>query len=182
MPSADDNDHRKCYDVILHVFKILTYIVVCGGVLILAMFSHGALLLAASNLRPTSNYKPTTPSLRCFQSSEGNLTCISLPRDTRRSYAVDGLSKCTVSSGEPVDANECGTHRVMWGWSLFMMVSMPYAFVFLRNLKRIFCGKYKRPVDWSSLVFVLVIETAYSVGLCLFVFVALPSLDNVLEV
>ena len=53
------------------VMKIVTYVVVFVGVLLLSMVSNGALLLAASNLRPTENYDVTTRnnSLVCDRSA-----------------------------------------------------------------------------------------------------------------
>lgn len=80
------------------------------------------------------------------------------------------------------NVNECVVHQVMWGWSLFMMVCTPYAFVVLRNLRRVAAGKYQYPKSWKVLGIALLVETMYAVGVDLMVFIALPTLDNVIEV
>jgi len=165
----------------MSVLKVLTYIVIFGSVLTLASFSNGALLLATSNLRPPSNYKPDQGALRC-SGNQTSPSCISLPRNKSGDYSASGLTCLLSSGGDLWEANECPVHRAMWGWSLFMMVCMPYAFVFLRNLKRVLSGKYRKKVNWKTLGIVLVIETMYAVGISLLVFIALPSVDNVVEV
>ena len=165
----------------MSVLKLLTYVFVCGSVLTLASFSNGALLLAASNLRPSSNYKQNQGALRCAAGLQSSLSCVALPRNKSGEYSASGLT-CLPPSGDVWEANECSVHRAMWGWSLFMMVCMPYAFVFIRNLKRIVRGKYRKPITWSTLGMVLVVETMYAVGMSIFVFIVLPSVDNVIEV
>ena len=144
------------------------------------MLSNGALLLAASNLRPTSNYRPEIPALRCAGPSNSPI-CLALPRNESRQYDSNVKMDC-LPSDQPFDANECIVHRAMWGWSLFIMVCMPYAFVFLRNLKRVVSCKYRRPVNWKTLGIVLIPETLYAIGMSMLVFIVLPSVDNIIEV
>ena len=62
-----------------------------------------------------------------------------------------------------------------------MMTCLPYAFVVIRNSKRVLLGKFLKPTC-SALMFVLSVETVSAVGLSVLVFVVLPALDNVIEV
>lgn len=173
-----------CNIVTMSLLKVVAYIVVFCAVLALAMLSNGALLLAASNVRPTSNYSPSKPALLCADEPENGMSCYSLRRNASRQYTESGLEEC-LPSGEYrklLYANECVTHRVMWGWSLFVMVCMPYALTFVRNLRRIVTGRFRRRVNWRTLFFVMIIETLYAVGTSLLVFIVLPTVDSVIEV
>lgn len=174
----------KCYVLTMSLLKVLICVVVFCAVLALAMLNNGALLLAASNVRPTSNYSPYKPALLCTVGPENETSCYSLRRNASNQYTESGLEECLPLSEHHhlLYANECVTHRVMWGWSLFVMVCMPYAFTFVRNLRRIINGKYKRRINWKTVFVVIIIETLYAVGMSLLVFVVLPTVDNVIEV
>lgn len=74
-------------------------------------------------------------------------------------------------------ADQCYVMRMYWAWSLYMMISVPQLLVAIRCLWYVVFKKKKKPT-WRIRLVVLLVETVYSIGLCLLVFVVLPSLDN----
>lgn len=162
------------------------------------MFSNGALLLAASNLRSSS--QSHLSHLACINDARNSFqddplskdfNCVAVPRrskDKLVDLSISSLACLNRPSSGVFSVNltytveECVVHKVMWGWSLFLMICMPYAFVTVRNLKRVMNGNYHQLVNWKTLGFALIVETMHAVGIALMVFIALPALDNVIEV
>jgi chitin synthase len=80
---------------------------------------------------------------------------------------------------EAYQADQCYVMRMYWAWSLYLMISVPQLFVFIRCFWYIMFKKKKKPT-WRIRFSVLLVETLYSIGLCMFVFLVLPSLDHAL--
>lgn len=78
---------------------------------------------------------------------------------------------------EAYQADQCYVMRLYWNWALYLMISVPQLFVFVRCLFYVIFKKKKTPTHGIRFA-VLLVETVYSIGLCLLVFVVLPSLDN----
>ena len=117
--------------------------------------------------------------------------CVSLPRrydvqqvDNLSCIAVDTSSHGVWRHNESLPtiylADECVVTRIYWAWSILLMICSPYVFVFCRCLWIVIFRNKMRP-EWKVLGCVLVVETLHCVGLCLLVFLVLPSLDNVVQ-
>jgi chitin synthase len=76
-------------------------------------------------------------------------------------------------------ADQCYVMRMYWAWSLYLMISVPHLFVFIRCAWYLMFKKKKKPT-WRTRLSVLLIETLHSIGLCMLVFLVLPSLDHAL--
>lgn len=190
-------DDRETSPKVTRLIGILTCSVFCGAALLLAVVSTGTLLLALSNLRPAVNQQSNKSSLSCATlprvdntSSPAFLQCVALPRNELGQYRdVDVSTLTCISAVRPlqqqIESSECFVHRVMWGWSLLLMVCIPYVFVVVRNLRRLCLNSKKHPttIDYrASAGLVLLVETLYAVGVSVLVFVAMPASDNVFEV
>ena len=77
-------------------------------------------------------------------------------------------------------ADVCPVVRIYWAWSILLMICTPYIFVFLKCLWRILFKTKKNP-DIKTLLLALIIETLHTIGLCLLMFMVLPSLDNTVQ-
>ena len=115
--------------------------------------------------------------------------CVAIPRG--RSYeefvglntpsCIEADNSTTrIRNNATFNQDECYVVRNYWAWSIFLMICTPYAFIFIRCFWRVLFKRKKNP-EISTFLFALIIETLHTIGLCLLVFIVLPSLDNAVQ-
>ncbi|KAK3083083.1 hypothetical protein FSP39_013460 [Pinctada imbricata] len=138
------------------VAKVFTSIFLTVAILVCTMISKSTLLLITSNI-----YKNVT--LKCSR------------------VDFDHVSECRRVSPEDVGNQSyqpSQTVEVSWLWALFLVVCTPYLFTFGKCIWRI-CFKKTRTPTSGVLLVVLAVETLHTIGICIFVFYLLPSLDPI---
>lgn len=104
---------------------------------------------------------------------KNNYSCLELPANVS--------NRIVSPNGRPYYARQCIVYRTLWAWSIFIMVSAPYAFVFVRCAWRVTFRSTSKPKISAFLVAALV-ETIHTVGVSVFAFIVLPSADSAILV
>ncbi|KAL3855404.1 hypothetical protein ACJMK2_014615 [Sinanodonta woodiana] len=155
MRDTREEDHMtvsndRIWDNIYVALKVIVCIVLFFIVLTTAVVSKLCLVLVTSNLLPPGTDRDT-PSHWRLKTANYSIT---------------------------YRANET---NVQWIWALFFIILAPY---FLSALSSGWYILFKKDFNnngsssgWNGIVLVMILETLHSLGLCMLVFVILPSLD-----
>ncbi|XP_033728584.1 chitin synthase chs-2-like isoform X2 [Pecten maximus] len=144
-------------NVLKKVVKVIVSIFLTLFIMSMTILSKSMLFLITSNIY-------TNVTLDCVTTL--------LPRE---------VTSCRrVLPDEPLkDTFQFSQHvEVRWIWALFIVVCTPYMFTCVKSLWRV-CFKKTRHTRFRVLALVLVIETFHSLGISIFVFYLLPTLDPV---
>ncbi|XP_041374240.1 chitin synthase chs-2-like [Gigantopelta aegis] len=138
------------------IVKICVGILLAMVVLVTTVVSKSTLLLITSNVYPNV-------TLYCEEVPGRHFTsCSRIPPD-RTSGRVYRLSQNV---------------EIRWVWALFFVVITPYMFNLCKCLWRS-CFKRTRTPTWDVVIIAAIPETLHSVGLSIFAFLVLPSIDSV---
>ncbi|KAL8576680.1 hypothetical protein ACOMHN_025155 [Nucella lapillus] len=138
------------------IIKVFVGIFLTVSVLVTAVISKSALLLIASSI-----YKNNT------------LYCLELPGGRQ-------FSSCSRVYPENVQGTIYKLSQnvqVRWMWAMFVLIVGPYLLTFVKCAWRA-CFKTTRTPTLAAFMTVFISETLNSVGVCLFAFQVLPSLDS----
>ncbi|XP_052081155.1 chitin synthase chs-2-like [Mytilus californianus] len=155
--SGIDDDYISIFRKIVKVF---TSIFLSIFIILMTMLSKSTLLLITSNV-----YKNVTLDCETTRSNDG----------------VETVTKCR---RVPPDLPQKEKYQlsqnveVRWLWALFIVITTPYLFTFCKTLWRI-CFKKTRQPTLAVLAIVLVVETLHSIGICIFAFYVLPTIDSI---
>ncbi|CAC5366536.1 CHS1 [Mytilus coruscus] len=155
--SGIDDDYISIFRKIVKVF---TSIFLSIFIILMTMLSKSTLLLITSNV-----YKNVTLDCEITRSKDG----------------VETVTKCR---RVPPDLPQKEKYQlsqnveVRWLWALFIVITTPYLFTFCKTLWRI-CFKKTRQPTLAVLAIVLVVETLHSIGICIFAFYVLPTIDSI---
>ncbi|KAL3855409.1 hypothetical protein ACJMK2_014620, partial [Sinanodonta woodiana] len=69
------------------------------------------------------------------------------------------------------------TTNVQWIWAMVLIISAPYFFTAISCGWKLIVKNKSSDSGWTGFVMVMILETLHSLGLCMFVFMVLPSLD-----
>ncbi|KAJ6216762.1 hypothetical protein RDWZM_007919 [Blomia tropicalis] len=146
----DETLSSKWIEKILRMLKLLTYLITFTIVLSCAVMSKSIVLFMTSMIR-TNRTVPV-----CAQSIPG------LERD-KKYIAV-------FQADDP--------ERIAWIWSLFIILIVPELMTLFRSARICVFKSYRIPSK-STFLTIFIMETIHTVGLSIFIFLILPSLDVV---
>ncbi|VDI35520.1 chitin synthase [Mytilus galloprovincialis] len=155
--SGIDDDYISIFRKIV---KVITSIFLSIFIILMTMLSKSTLLLITSNV-----YKNVTLDCETSRSKEG----IAIVTKCRR-VPPDLPQREKYQLSQNVE--------VRWLWALFVVITTPYLFTFCKTLWRI-CFKKTRQPTLAVLGIVLVVETLHSIGICIFAFYVLPTIDSI---
>ncbi|XP_076459203.1 chitin synthase chs-2-like [Babylonia areolata] len=141
---------RKMTKVVVGIFLTLS-------ILVTTVISKSTLLLIASSI-----YQNAT------------LYCVELPGGRQFSSCSRVYPETLTGTVYKLSQNV----QVRWMWALFLLIVGPYVMTFVKCTWRA-CFKTTRTPTVSAFCTVMISETLNSVGVCLFAFQVLPSLDSV---
>ncbi|XP_021365799.1 uncharacterized protein LOC110458439 [Mizuhopecten yessoensis] len=144
-------------NVIKKVVKVITSIFLTLFIMMMTILSKSLLFLITSNIY-------TNVTLDCVTTL--------LPREVTscRRVLPDEPLKDTFQFSQNVE--------IRWVWALFIVVCTPYIFTCAKSVWRV-CFKKTRHTRFRVLALVLVIETLHSLGISIFAFYLLPTLDPI---